>query len=184
MDISQDEIDAFKSSVLARRFPGLKSMSEDDLKRVIYNEKKKAGQTYEKPKKTYPKTNYEIPEVPKRNLVSIQPAPFVPISPSSAKTEVMRAPQDSFIGVGTPYDSDKVDLLEDRANDESKRATSNSFVPSSASKAKDAIRADYYLYSADEKTKQAELNATRMRSTTNTALYNELYNSRRGKTLI
>lgn len=82
----------FKRGLMARRFPGLKQMSEADIKALIVAERRaRGGRKTVIDKKVYPKTDF-VPASPKRDAYIPEPAAFLPVNPSQAKFEASRKP--------------------------------------------------------------------------------------------
>lgn len=82
----------FKRGLIARRFPGLKELSESDIKALIVAERRaRGGRKTIVEKKVYPKTGF-APPPPKRDTCGPPPPAFVPVSPSQAKFEASRKP--------------------------------------------------------------------------------------------
>jgi hypothetical protein len=83
----------FKTSLVARRFPGIKGLSEEDIAILVLSERKSRGETRTLPQKTYPKTQFQ-PMSPRRNdPEATQPPPkFIPCNPSQAKATIVMPP--------------------------------------------------------------------------------------------
>mmetsp|Transcript_3039 Transcript_3039/g.6601 ORF Transcript_3039/g.6601 Transcript_3039/m.6601 type:complete len:195 (+) Transcript_3039:69-653(+) len=183
-EVDDDDVRVFKSTLLARRFPGLKDMSSKDIKILIMEDRKATGRKLEAPHKTYPKSDFTPPS-PKRELATTSLTPiFTPINPYEAKRTIKRPDTECFAGIGTPYDADHTDFAADKQSDEAKRNRGIPFMPTCSSQAKTSIRVDYYLNSQDAMSKAKELSTTRERGRYHMSQYSELYESRRGKTLL
>lgn len=146
-EVTVEEIVQFKHTLLARRFPGLRALSDADIKTLIVADRKASGRKLEAEHKLYPKTQF-LPPSPKRGQPSDAPAPFVPASRTQAKDDISLQPCDRFISAG-PYDSHRADFNEDRLSDESKRSV-KPFMPTQSLQAKDTIKVKYFMYSAIE----------------------------------
>ncbi|GAX77326.1 hypothetical protein CEUSTIGMA_g4772.t1 [Chlamydomonas eustigma] len=181
--ISEPDIRLFKTTLLARRFPGLQKLSEKEIVDLIIADQKAAGRKLESTVKSYPKTHFKAP-TPKKELwfSSSQPV-FTCINPSQAKDDIKRPENQSYLGVNTPYSADHMDLMEDIIHDESKRRT-GPFLPTSTTQARGTICIDYYLNSSDAAAKEAELSATRRKAAEQMHHYIQQQTARRGHMLV
>ncbi|PNW86587.1 hypothetical protein CHLRE_02g092800v5 [Chlamydomonas reinhardtii] len=143
-DITSEDIALFRRSLLARRFPGLKDMSEGDLIALIRAERKATGRKLVAEPRSSPKTNF-TPPPPKREQATQKIPPFVPANPHEAKEQAARAGTERFINVNTPYEAHREEFNTARTTDESKRVAP--FVPSCATQARENIAVKYYLNS-------------------------------------
>ena len=91
----------FKRTLLARRFPGLRALSDADIKSLIAADRKASGRKLEAEQKLYPKTQF-LPPAPKREQPSDAPAPFVPVSRTQAKDDISLQPSDVSLRQGLP----------------------------------------------------------------------------------
>lgn len=81
-------------------------------------------------------------------------APFVPVNASASREDISER-HHGFVLMRTPYDAALMDERRRKA-ESTRKMLAGPFVPSSAAKAKEAIRANYYMYSPDEDTISAE----------------------------
>lgn len=174
-EVTDEDIRVFKTTLLARRFPGLKGLSDKAIKDLIRADRKAALRTL--PSRTHPKTQFE----PLTRIDPGQTNIFYPVNPSQAKETAKRPDSECFIGIATPYDAHHADFVEDKTSDEARRINKAAFCPTSTSQARDAIRVDYYLNSVDTQTKQAELAETRQRGTEQIQQYLATQTSHRGQ---
>jgi hypothetical protein len=87
----------FKTTLIARRFPGIRDMPQNEIKQLIAVDQNAARRVNQDPRlhRTHPKTNFEanLPP-PKRSTLSRsqspEKAPFSPINPESAKKTIAR----------------------------------------------------------------------------------------------
>lgn len=95
----------FKTTLLARRFPGLRDLKDEDIRNLITADSKAAGRALTDPRsnKTRPNTDYFIP-APKRDTIepSTQ-APFSPINPYMAKDEITRTAEEVSTDCTMPH---------------------------------------------------------------------------------
>ncbi|KAJ9528039.1 hypothetical protein QJQ45_005692 [Haematococcus lacustris] len=186
--ITDEDIRLFKTSIMARRFPGLRNLSDEDIRALISADRHARGRKLVDPRshRTFPKTQFQAAP-PKRDtaMPSLTAAPvFVYINPAEAKQHIMR-----------PHTESRDHFLADKHLDESKR-DDVPFVPNCPSQvtagpgssrpyiAKDATFRDFYLNSTDAETKASIREETRHRAQENCHAYSELQRSRRGQTLV
>jgi hypothetical protein len=83
----------FKTSLVARRFPGIKALSDEEIATLVLSERKSRGETRTLPQKTYPKTQFR-PMSPRRDDPEATQAPpkFIPCNPSQAKATIVMPP--------------------------------------------------------------------------------------------
>ncbi|KAL6763862.1 hypothetical protein V8C86DRAFT_2483425 [Haematococcus lacustris] len=185
--ITDEDIRLFKTSIMARRFPGLRNLSDEDIRALISADRHARGRKLVDPRshRTFPKTQFQAAP-PKRDtaMPSLTTAPvFVYINPAEAKQHIMRPHTEAHLGLGNPYSLSRDHYLADKHLDESKR-DDVPFVPNCPSQAKDATFRDFYLNSTDAETKAGIREETRHRAQENCHAYSELQRSRRGQTLV
>jgi hypothetical protein len=83
-------IDQFKTTLLARRFPGLKNLSEKEIVELIVADRKAAGRKLEATVKSYPKTDFQAPTPKKDSWPNSTQPVFTYINPSQAREDIKR----------------------------------------------------------------------------------------------
>lgn len=175
-DVTDEDIKLFRRTLIARRFPQLRELSDKEVVELILADRKATGRRLEAPRKTYPKTEYESLVLDKTTK---PPIPFVPVNAVEAKETIKRKPAEAFIAIHSPYDANHQDFVEDKTNDESKRHPMAPFYPTCPPEAKSTIQVKYYLNSATEEGQQAEKDALRTRTFENMSNYLENYSTMR-----
>ena len=80
----------FKTTLLARRFPGLRDLPDRDIRDLILADRRAAGRRLMAPVKSHPKTHFK-PLPPKREQwPAATQAPFTYINPMQAKSDIRR----------------------------------------------------------------------------------------------
>mmetsp|Transcript_691 Transcript_691/g.1656 ORF Transcript_691/g.1656 Transcript_691/m.1656 type:complete len:147 (+) Transcript_691:148-588(+) len=111
-DIQVEDIKLFRNSLLARRFPGIKALSDKEVAALVVADQKAKGRKLQPSFKTYPKTQFEIGEKRTR-----QDPIWIPNNASEAKKDTFRSAEEAFVGMYSPYDADKEDFLEKKESD-------------------------------------------------------------------
>ena len=138
-DITEEDIRLFRTSLLARRMPALKNMSDTEVKTICAADAKGVMSRREKSlQKSWPKTNY----AKGTKTTIIDDGTFRPCSPSKAKSEAARPDDERFcLNLGTPYSSEHSQFVADQTLDLSKRCSGSDWIPSGGnSQAKETIR--------------------------------------------
>ncbi|KAG1663543.1 hypothetical protein FOA52_003171 [Chlamydomonas sp. UWO 241] len=181
-DVTDEDIRIWRSTLLARRFPGLKSMPTEDIKAMIVADRKAHGRKVAHENKTYPKSHPPpAPATPEPGLI------WSPVSAGGAKEEVARQTDELYLSKGTLYAADRMDYLADQASDMSKRGASGAWLPSNAGlQSKEATRVDCYLSPSSLGTaeKALALSEIRRRAGANMSEYSLHASTRRGQTLV
>eukprot|EP00798_Chlamydomonas_sp_ICE-L_P004630 gene4630-14822_t len=164
-DITDAEVRLFKTTLLARRFPGMRDMQDADVKQIILADRKATGKKLTVQQKRYPKTNYEIPPTARDSLPQGLTINFTPVNPSQAKHEVARPWSESFNTLESPYELDHAAHLRDKKSDESKRTGPSGFVPTCPSEAKKTIEVDAFLNGGDSELKKSEIDTMKQKGT-------------------
>lgn len=137
-EITNDDIRLFRSSLLARRMPGLKNLPDEEVKGIISSDdagiKARRAQAM---KKTWPKTNYARGTKPQ----IVNDGVFSPVSPSKAKAESARRDDERYcLNLNTPYAGEHSQFVADQTLDLSKRCSESDWIPAGGnSEAKEAI---------------------------------------------
>jgi hypothetical protein len=84
----------FKTTLLSRRFPGLKSLPDADIKEMILADRKAQGRKMQAPERTHPKTDFQPAPAPVQEAAKV----FIPVNPAQAKEQAKRP--DSEVGRG------------------------------------------------------------------------------------
>lgn len=79
----------FKTTLVARRFPGLRGLMDEDVRNLILADRKKSGIKLLSPQKTHPKRDFAAAP-PARDVPGSGSIPFVPINQAQAKENVRR----------------------------------------------------------------------------------------------
>ncbi|PNH08693.1 hypothetical protein TSOC_004744 [Tetrabaena socialis] len=125
--ILPSDIELFRRTLLARRFPGLSTVSDADVALLIAADRKATGRRLMLNVKTHPKTDFApLKREPLERVV-----PFVPVNAHEAKVQSARGNTERFIGVDSPYEGHRTDFNTGRTTDERRRVAP--FVPSCAS---------------------------------------------------
>ena len=177
--VTAADIKQFRTSIMARRFPGLKHMSDEDVAALVVADRAATGRRLDPPMKTYPKTQYVNGEKKTR-----EDPIWMPNSATEAKDSIVMPPEQAFVGMYSPYNAAHEDFLEKKAEDTAKILAGVGFVPSNWSEARNTTEVDYFLYSATANVKMAEKTATRERMSTNMSNYNQVGSNRRGQRLV
>lgn len=168
--VSQAEVNAFRTSISARRFPALREMRDEDIAALVIANKKvhnkrllgtkpalaEVVRTGHDPMQdyhvassaAYPKGPHEHHNLETHG--GSRPA-FSPCNPSMAKDDILRKGEDPYLGSTIPYEKHMTREQLRREDIDAKP-----FVPNSASQAKTSISINYYLNSPDDVTLQTE----------------------------
>ena len=176
--VSTADIKVFRTSILARRFPGLKNLTDEDVAALIVADRAATGRKIEAPVKHYPKTVHVKGEKKLRN----DPI-WVPNNAVEAKDSILMPPEEAFVGMYSPYEADREDFLEKKHSDERKQLQ-GAFVPSSWSQAKDTVEVNYFINSATADVKMAEKIERMARTNANLIDYRDVYTQRQGKRVV
>jgi len=176
--VTAADIKVFRTSILARRFPGLKNLTDEDVAALVVADRAATGRKLEAPVKLKPKT------IPAKGEKKLRNDPiWVPNNAAEAKGSILMPPEQAFVGMYSPYEGDREDFLEKKHSDEAKHL-GGTFVPSSQSQAKDTIEANYFLNSATADVKMAEKMERMARTNANFADYQAVYTERQGKRMV
>lgn len=175
--VTAADIKLFRTSIMTRRFPGLKILSDEDVAALIVADRKATGRKLEPPQKGYPKTKFVVGHQKTRN----DPV-WIPNNPGEAREAILMQPQQAFAGMFSPYDADKKDFLDMKHSD-AKKVAGPDFKPSNPSEARTMTEVNYFLYSATARSKQADRDSLRDRTALNKSAYGTVYTQRRGNCL-
>eukprot|EP01024_Parvocaulis_polyphysoides_P043683 TRINITY_DN4005_c0_g1_i1.p3 TRINITY_DN4005_c0_g1~~TRINITY_DN4005_c0_g1_i1.p3 ORF type:complete len:141 (+),score=1.31 TRINITY_DN4005_c0_g1_i1:267-689(+) len=104
---------AFRTSLLARRFPGLKELSDKDIQDIVLDNS--ATLQLDITQKTYPKTN-----LPQITLVKSEPDVWNPCNPQQAKYMSSKKPHETYVAIYSPYAAEHEDFLHNETIDRQK----------------------------------------------------------------
>lgn len=138
-EITDQDIKLFRRSLLARRMPGLKNLSDEEVKGILAADE--AGVIARRAavlEKSWPKTKFQRGQRPQ----IVDDGVFRPVSPSVAKSETARPTDERhYLNLGTPYESEHSAFVADQNQDRSLRCSDSDWVPSGGnSRAKDTIK--------------------------------------------
>lgn len=175
-DITNEDIRLFRRTLLARRFPQLRDLTDEEIAQLIIADRKATGRRLEAPSKSYPKTDFMPLTIDKDVKV---PPPFVPGNYFEARDTISRKPAEAFVGIHSPYPAEHQDFCEDVTNDDSKRCAGVPFRPTCPQEAKSTIQVKYYLNSASEARQKAEREALRAKKRDMMSAYKDNYDTSR-----
>jgi hypothetical protein len=175
-EISQDDIKMFRSTLLAKRFPGLKDLPDSQIRELLLADLKVNNRRLEQQHKTYPKTEFKTGK-----KSEIPTTKWVPVNAIQAKLTVSRTPNEYYLSYNSPYDADHQALLLDKTCDMTKRHALDPFIPTCSSQARSSIQVDYYLNSADKYTRDEERGMMDSIQTTNKTEYKIVERQNRGQ---
>lgn len=177
-EISAEEINAFRTSITARRFPGLRNLSDEDVAVMLLGHLKAGGAKAEVRQKNFPKSQQQKGEKKSRS----DPV-WWPNNAQEAKDSIVLEPEKAFAGMFSPYDADRQDFLEKKHADTAKLVTPAPFVPTNWSEARKTTEVDYFINSATAAEKEMHKRGLRERANFNTSEFQRVYTTRRGKKL-
>eukprot|EP00741_Cyanophora_paradoxa_P009580 tig00001532_g9279.t1 len=167
--LHEEHMDNFRVSAVLRRFPALRQLAVEDVKRILTfreDEATKKGAVVAKPvAKRAPQagstaksgTYSYVPEGVRPSTItrSVQaPPPFLPVNPSEARQALKE--DSAYVGAASPYDAERrAGWL--KAQEEAKKRTGGSWVPSSGwTDARERIKIGYTMTSPDEEALKRE----------------------------
>ena len=177
--VTAADIKLFRTSLMGRRFPGLKHMSDEDVAALVVADRAATGRRLEPTTKTYPKTQF----VAGGKKTRADPV-WTPSSAVEAKESIVMPPEQAFAGMYSPYNAAREDFLEKKHLDTKKILAGREFIPSNWSEARKTTEVDYFIYSATAGVKEAEKKATRDRMSLSLSNYQQVESTRRGQKLV
>ncbi|XRB00196.1 hypothetical protein NFJ02_08g138950 [Pycnococcus provasolii] len=184
VEVTAREIRAFRTSQAARRFPALRTMSDEDVAALIVADRASKAARGVRQKVT-PRPVVEAPYRPSlrppvqnEGGVAEKRPNFSPVNPHAARRTVERKGPDSFAICEAPYDEAKEEYLNSLFNDQRNRIGLG-FTYNNPSEAKSTIAVNYYLNSPDAETLAMEKEETLRRSIANKESFIMSYNAMR-----